>query len=71
MGFAEEGEAGFESVEAGVAWTRTLGVLRSAFKLEVDLEGAVMENLKGKFENRTQIPLFEMDRVVVMNLPHW
>lgn len=38
-GFAEEGTAAYEKVSAGLAWSRTLGVLRRGFGIEVDLEG--------------------------------
>lgn len=38
-GFAEEGTEAYEKVSAALAWSRTLGVLRKAFDIEVDLEG--------------------------------
>jgi hypothetical protein len=37
-GFAERDLEEFESVAAGLAWSRTLGVLRKAFRVEGDLE---------------------------------
>ena len=37
-GFAEDGTEAYEKVSAGLAWSRTLGVLRKGFEIEVDLE---------------------------------
>ncbi|KAF2196532.1 hypothetical protein GQ43DRAFT_383075 [Delitschia confertaspora ATCC 74209] len=49
-GFAEEGRVEFEGVEAGLAFSRTLSVVRSAFKHEPDLERVVEENWRGKYD---------------------
>lgn len=38
-GFAEHDLEEFDEIAAGVAWTRTLKVLREAFALKVDVEG--------------------------------
>ncbi|MCJ1281703.1 hypothetical protein MMC26_001025 [Xylographa opegraphella] len=42
-GFAEAGRGTYDKVSAGLAWSRTLGVIRSAFGIQVDLE-EVWEN---------------------------
>lgn len=47
-GFAEEGSRDFEAVEASLAWTRTLTVLRAAFIQQVELEEVVDKFWKGK-----------------------
>lgn len=47
-GFAEESSKEFEEVEAGLAWTRTLTVLRAAFTQRVELEEVVEKFWKGK-----------------------
>ena len=44
-GFAEEGTGAYEKVSAGLAWSRTLGVLRKGFGIEVDLEGVWEKHL--------------------------
>jgi hypothetical protein len=54
-GFAEHNNVNYNAVEAGLAWSRTLGCVRKGFKREADLEEPWVENLKGKVE--TGFPL--------------
>ena len=54
-GFAEHNNVNYNAVEAGLAWSRTLGCVRKGFRREVDLEEPWVENLKGKVE--TGFPL--------------
>ena len=49
-GFAEHNNVNYNAVEAGLAWSRTLGCVRKGFRREVDLEEPWVENLKGKVE---------------------
>ena len=51
-GFAEHNNVNYNAVEAGLAWSRTLGCVRKGFRREVDLEEPWVENLKGKAETR-------------------
>ncbi|KAI0467651.1 hypothetical protein F4859DRAFT_525086 [Xylaria cf. heliscus] len=51
-GFAEGDLDEYEPVAAGLAWGRSLDVLRTAFRMDVDLEGVVERNLEGKFYTR-------------------
>jgi hypothetical protein len=48
-GFAEEGAAGYDGIAAGLAYSRSLGILRSAIGPEVDLEGIWDEHVRCKF----------------------
>lgn len=48
-GFAEDGTGAYDKVAAGLAWSRTLGVLRRGFGLEVDLEGVWERHLERMF----------------------
>ena len=54
-GFAEHNNVNYNAVEAGLAWSRTLGCVRKGFRREADLEEPWVENLKGKVE--TGFPL--------------
>ncbi|KAI1420190.1 hypothetical protein F5Y12DRAFT_788438 [Xylaria sp. FL1777] len=48
-GFAEGDLDEFDKVNAEVAWSRSLGTVRAAFRMDVELEDAVEKNLEGKF----------------------
>lgn len=52
IGFAERDLPQFDKVNASLAWTRTLGVLRKAFKLEPDLEKVWEEHVALEFASR-------------------
>ncbi|TKA72709.1 hypothetical protein B0A49_04803 [Cryomyces minteri] len=51
-GFAEEGLETFDKVAASLAWTRTLGTVRSAFKTVVDLERVWEEHVALEFVSK-------------------
>ncbi|KAI1738706.1 hypothetical protein F4680DRAFT_424682 [Xylaria scruposa] len=51
-GFAEGDLDEFEPVAADLAWSRSLDVLRTAFRIDVEFEGVVEKNLEGKFVTR-------------------
>ncbi|KAI1299590.1 hypothetical protein F5Y03DRAFT_397590 [Xylaria venustula] len=51
-GFAEGDLDEFEKVPAEVAWSRSLDAVRTAFRMDVVLEGVVEQNLQGKFFTR-------------------
>ncbi|GAP90366.1 putative dienelactone hydrolase [Rosellinia necatrix] len=48
-GFAERDLDEYEPVAADLAWSRSLGAVRAAFRMDVDLEGVVDRNMEGKF----------------------
>lgn len=50
-GFAEHNNVNYNAVEAGLAWSRTLGCVRKGFRREADLEEPWVENLKGKYNS--------------------
>ncbi|KAF2269084.1 hypothetical protein CC78DRAFT_487368 [Lojkania enalia] len=50
MGFADPTGEEYMNVEANLAWSRTLSVVRKGFKMDVDLEPLVSEAWKGKYE---------------------
>ncbi len=51
-GFAEDGAGeAYEKVAAGLAWSRTLGVLRAGFGVEVDLEGVWERHLERMWDD--------------------
>jgi hypothetical protein len=54
LGFAERGKPEFEGVEAGLAWGRTLGCVKSGFKmrLKAEVEGVWERNLAGEWDAR-------------------
>ncbi|KAI0804321.1 hypothetical protein GGR55DRAFT_699015 [Xylaria sp. FL0064] len=51
-GFAEGDLDEFDKVAAEVAWSRSLDTVRTAFRMDVDLEGIVETNIQGKFFTR-------------------
>lgn len=51
-GFAEHDTDQFNQVAASLAWTRTLGVLRKAFKIEADLEKVRDEQIQVEFTSK-------------------
>ncbi|KAK5633784.1 hypothetical protein RRF57_009498 [Xylaria bambusicola] len=51
-GFAEGDLDEYDKVAAEVAWSRSLDLVRTAFRMDVDLEGVVEKNLEGKFFTR-------------------
>ncbi|KAI8953140.1 hypothetical protein F4801DRAFT_155895 [Xylaria longipes] len=51
-GFAEGDLDEYEPVAAELAWSRSLDALRTAFRIDVELEGVVERNLEGKFYTR-------------------
>lgn len=52
MGFAEHDLDEFNKVAASLAWTRTLGTLRKAFNIEVDLEKIWEEHVALEFATK-------------------
>ncbi|MCJ1439105.1 hypothetical protein MMC27_008496 [Xylographa pallens] len=48
-GFAEVGRETYDKASAGLAWSRTLGVIRSAFGIQVDLEEVWEDHLALEF----------------------
>jgi hypothetical protein len=48
-GFAEHDLDEYERVSAELAWSRTLSVLRRAFRKDVDLEKVWEENVESEF----------------------
>ena len=46
-GFAEGDLEEYDKVAAGVAWTRSLDTVRTAFRMDVELEGVIEQNLEG------------------------
>ncbi|GAB7366317.1 hypothetical protein MBLNU230_g8117t1 [Neophaeotheca triangularis] len=52
VGFAERDLADFDKISASLAWTRTLGILRKAFKIEVDLEKIWEEHVALEFATK-------------------
>ncbi|GAW23394.1 hypothetical protein ANO14919_129530 [Xylariales sp. No.14919] len=48
-GFAETDLDEFDKVAAELAWSRSLEAVRTAFRMDVELEGIVEKNLEGKF----------------------
>lgn len=57
-GFAETDLDEYDHLAAGLAWTRTVQVLRKGFSRDVDLERRWEEHQEGKF---TQTPPFHRD----------
>ncbi|KAI0451383.1 hypothetical protein F5B21DRAFT_528051 [Xylaria acuta] len=51
-GFAEGDLDEYEPVAAELAWSRSLDALRTAFRIDVELERVVEKNLEGKFYTR-------------------
>ncbi|KAI3330322.1 hypothetical protein F4824DRAFT_342313 [Ustulina deusta] len=51
-GFAEGDLDEFDKVAAEVAWSRSLDAVRTAFRMDVELETVVEKNLDGKFCSR-------------------
>ncbi|KAL8695804.1 MAG: hypothetical protein Q9224_003145 [Gallowayella concinna] len=51
-GFAEHGLDVYDKISAGLAWSRSLGVMRKAFEMEVDLEGIWEEHSRYEFESK-------------------
>ncbi|KAI0508895.1 hypothetical protein F5B22DRAFT_649595 [Xylaria bambusicola] len=51
-GFAEGDLDEYDKVAAEVAWSRSLDVVHTAFRMDVELEGVVERNLEGKFFTR-------------------
>ncbi|KAI0438601.1 hypothetical protein F4803DRAFT_554851 [Xylaria telfairii] len=52
VGFAEEDLDDYDPLAAELAWSRSLDTLRTAFRMDVELEGVVERNLDGKFYSR-------------------
>ncbi|KAI0542593.1 hypothetical protein GGR58DRAFT_255164 [Xylaria digitata] len=52
LGFAEGDLDEFDKIAAAVAWSRSLDTVRTAFRMDVELEGIVEKNLEGKFFTR-------------------
>jgi hypothetical protein len=53
-GFAEHDLDEYERVPAELAWSRTLDVLRRAFRKDVDLEKVWEENVESEFHSAKQ-----------------
>ncbi|KAI1367247.1 hypothetical protein F5Y08DRAFT_83483 [Xylaria arbuscula] len=51
-GFTEGDLEEYDKIAAGVAWSRSLDTVRTAFRMDVELEGVVEKNLEGKFFTR-------------------
>ncbi|KAI1148572.1 hypothetical protein F4825DRAFT_470121 [Nemania diffusa] len=51
-GFAEGDLEAYEGVAAGLAWSRSLGVVCKALGVECEVEGVVERNLEAKFQTR-------------------
>jgi len=47
-GFAESGLESYDKLSSNIAWSRTLGVVRKGFEIEVDLEKIWDEHLARK-----------------------
>ncbi|KAI0193853.1 hypothetical protein F4808DRAFT_464616 [Astrocystis sublimbata] len=52
VGFAEADLDEYEVVAADLAWSRSLDTLRTAFRMDVELDDVVEKNMEGKFESR-------------------
>lgn len=48
-GFAESDLDEYDKISAGLAWSRSLNVVRKAFEIEVDLEGIWEEHSRRMF----------------------
>ncbi|KAK3058123.1 hypothetical protein LTR09_001201 [Extremus antarcticus] len=71
-GFAEHSQASFNKIAASLAWTRTLGVLRKAFKIETNLEHVREDHIRLSFAgNKASATVANMvaERPHVTNVP--
>ena len=58
-GFAENDLEEFDEIAAGVAWTRTLKVLREAFAVKVDVEGIRDRHLESMLISSSMVVVVE------------